>query len=82
MAGRLRLRGQVLLRIGRGAENAHQLALRSRKSYPAVARYINDDVRVLDLVVLPHILLDGQELAVEQMMNLKLSDLFEYVPDR
>jgi hypothetical protein len=85
MAGRLRLKGQSLLSFGRGAENAHQLALRSGKSYPTVKRFVDDGeadkIKLLDLKVLPSILLDGQEMTVEQMMSLTLGDLFEYMTD-
>ena len=80
MAGRLRLNGAKLLTIGRGADNVHKLALESKRSYPAVKSYVEDpDKNRIDLDVLGSILVDGQGLTPEQMLNLRLGDVFEYV---
>jgi hypothetical protein len=83
MAGRLRLLGHKLLSMGKGADNAHQLALRSRKSYVTVKKYLDESatMRQIDLEVLPSILLDGQGLDVDALMDLRLRDLFEFVAE-
>jgi hypothetical protein len=79
--GRLRLMGHKLLSMGKGADNAHQLALRSRKSYPTVKKYLDEEVKQIDLDVLSSVLIDGQEMKVEDLLNLRLGDLFEYVAE-
>ena len=82
MAGwRLRLKGQQLLKIGKGADNPHQLHLRSGISYPTVKKYVDEpgEVRAYDSNVLPGILIDGQGLTPDQMLEMRLGDLFELI---
>ncbi len=80
MAWRLRLNGSKLLNIGCGADNVHKLALKSKRSYPAVKSYVEDpDKNRIDLDVLGSILVDGQGLTPEQILNLRLGDVFECV---
>jgi hypothetical protein len=64
-----------------GLENAHQLALKSRVSYPTVERYINTPEKSvsLDTGVLASILLEGLGLTQEAALNLRLGDLFKFV---
>jgi hypothetical protein len=82
MAGHMRLNGEGILRIGKGAENVHQLALRSQRSYPAVKEYTEQqDKSRIDLDVLASILIDGQGLSPDEMMNLRLSDVFNFFPE-
>ena len=82
MAGTLRLLGRSLLKLGKGAKDIQDLSYKSRVTYPTVHRFVNkpDKVKLLDLKVIPNVLLDGLELTPEEMMELRLKDLFEYVP--
>ncbi len=78
---RLRFKGECMLAIGKGAKNAHQLALRSRVSYPTILRYITmpHEIQAYDAMVLPAILIDGQGIAPEELLNMRLGDLFDLV---
>jgi len=81
MASRLRLKGSAILNIGRGAINAHQLSLRSQKSYPSVSSYTKDpnDLAMIELEMLACILMEGQGLTADEVLDLRLGDLFEIV---
>lgn len=82
MAGRFRFRGQELLALGRGAKNSHQLALSSKKSYPAVKDYVESpDLKRLDLDMLACILIDGLGMTPQEALSLRLGDLIEYNPE-
>jgi hypothetical protein len=77
----LRVRGSELLTIGDGAENAHKLALRSRRSYPAIRGYIDDaeNRERIDLDVLTSILVDGLGFTYEELLDLRIRDIFRLV---
>lgn len=77
----LRLKGQQILRLGKGAENPHQLHLRSGISYPTVRKYIDEpgSVRAYDANVLPGILIEGQGLSPDEFLSLRIGDIFELV---
>lgn len=77
----LRVKGSGLLKLGVGVENAHKLAMRSRKSYPAIRGYIDDfDERVrIDLDVVTAILVDGLGFSYDQLLDLKIGDVFKLV---
>ena len=77
----LRVKGSGLLKLGQGAENAHKLALRSRKSYPAIRGYIDeaDDRARIDLDVITAILVDGLGYSYDQLLDLKIGDVFKLV---
>jgi hypothetical protein len=80
---RLILKGQQILKMGKGAENAHQLSLRSGVSYPTVKRYVDTPelVQALDAIVLPTVLIEGQGLTREQVLDLRIGDLFDILQD-
>jgi hypothetical protein len=77
----LRVNGSGLLHLGAGAENAHKLALRSQKSYPAIRGYIDDsDGRArIDLDVVTAILVDGLGFTYDQLLDLKIGEVFKLV---
>lgn len=80
MAGwRLRLKGSRLLEIGSGAKNPHQLAMRSGVSYPTAQIYVHeaDNIVKMDVKILASMLIDGLGLTREQVLDLRLGDLFE-----
>ena len=81
MAGALRLKGRSLLKLRKGSETSLlSLSQISRVSYPTILRYVStpEDVKLLDLSVLANILIDGLGLTPSEIMNMKVSDLFEY----
>jgi len=72
------LKGSELLKIGKGARNAHQLSLESKVSYATIYRYVHapEGVMALDMKVFPAILINGCGLTREEFLNLRLGDLF------
>lgn len=72
------IKKQVLLELS-GLGNPHQLALRSNVSYPTVNKYVNntESVDAIDAEVLCSILLNGVGLSKEQILEMKIGDLFE-----
>ena len=77
----LRIRGADLLKLGDGADNAHRLALRSRKSYPAIRGYIDgsDNKERIDLDVITAILVDGLGFTYDQVLDMRIRDIFKLV---
>jgi hypothetical protein len=87
MAGRgsFRLRGHFLLQEAqkRGVDNLHQLHLRSGVSWQTTHKYVtNKEIASVDLTVLADLLTDGVGLTPEEIANLRLGDIFEFVPNR
>lgn len=80
-SGTFRLKGRDLLSLGGGAENAHQLSLRSRLSWPTVYKYITTPERIttISMDVLAGLLIDGLGLTAAQILDMRFGDLFEYV---
>jgi hypothetical protein len=72
------LRGDVLLGLS-GYSNAHKLSLQSRISHPTVHKYVNDAaaVKTIDLTTLAVILVDGCGLDKDQILSMKIGDLFD-----
>jgi hypothetical protein len=70
----------VFLKLS-GLENPHQLALRSQVSSPTVNKYniSPEKIVAVDTSVLSSILLNGVGLSQEQILALKLGDIFEFV---
>ncbi len=62
-------------------ENAHQLAMKSKVSYPTIDRYINksNEIVSIDSAVLAKILIDGMGLTIAQAKELRLGDIFDIV---
>ena len=77
----LRIKGSAMLELGEGAENAHRLALRSRKSYPAIRGYIDEENAKarIDLDVITAILVDGLGFTQEQVLDIRIGDIFKFV---
>ncbi len=73
-------RDGVLLALS-GLQNPHQLALRARVSSPTVARYVNepDAVVAMDGFVIAALLTDGLGKSKEEILAMKIGDLFELV---
>jgi hypothetical protein len=79
-SGIFRLKGPQLLKLAKGVDNAHQASLRGSVSWPTASRYINtpQKVRVLDLEVFTNLVIDGFGLTPDEVLNLRMGDLFEY----
>lgn len=78
---RLIFRGNLLADEGL---NIHRVYLRTSLSMTVVYKYLSrpEHVNAVDLKVLPALLMDGLGMSKSEMMNLKLSDLFELVEDK
>lgn len=76
--GKLVLKGQSLFERSKLA-NTHQLSLRARISAQTAYKYFNspEDVHAVDLEILTAILLDGLQMTPEEIMEMRLGDLFE-----
>lgn len=80
---RLMLKEKVLLDLGKGAKNAHQLALAAQVSYPVVDRYVNKSRRLnsIDLTSLCALLVRGLGIDPKDVLEMQLGDLFEIVDE-
>lgn len=78
-SGTFRLKGDMLLKAGKGAKSMYELAKNSEVSYPTIHKYVSNpaDIKYLDLETLAGILIDGLGLNPE---DLAFSDVFEFVP--
>lgn len=74
---KLSLKGKRILEIS-GLENAHQVAMRSRVSYPSIEKYINKSgtVKYIDLSVLASLMIEGCGMTKEDFLNMKFGDIF------
>ena len=72
------LKGQAILEKS-GLKNSHQLALRARISAPTASKFIiqPENVKYLDTEVLARMLVDGCGLTPEQILDMRLGDIFE-----
>jgi ribosomal protein S4E len=79
-AFRLVPNGKKIMQLA-NVENAHQLALKSKVSYPTVDKYINKGHETINIHcgVLASIMLDGCELSAEQLCNLRIGDVFRVI---
>jgi hypothetical protein len=77
---RLVLQGKKLLEMS-GEPNAHQLSLKARVTYPTVDKYVNKPGQTIayDTISLTQILIDGLDLTEDQILNLKIGDIFEII---
>lgn len=90
-SGTFRLRGRVLKEIAKekgivdskGNANRHQVSLRAGVSYPTVDKYFEnyDEVESIHLRSLAGILVDAFGMTPDEVLNLKLGDLFEFVSE-
>jgi len=80
---KLIIRGENLLKLGRGASNTHQLAMASRVSYSTVHKYVLNpqEIKAVDLFVVFAILTDGLGLTPEQVLEMRFGDVFELSPE-
>jgi hypothetical protein len=80
--GRLVLKGRALLEKS-GLDNVHQVSLEARLSAQTAYKYLQtpENVSSLDLRVLLSILRDGLKLTDRQILDMKVSDLFEIAHD-
>lgn len=77
----IRLIPGILLKLGRGAANVHVLSMQSQRSYPAVYDYAAGNTKRIDLDVMTSILSSGLGMSQDEILNLKLGDLFEFRPE-
>ena len=63
--------------------NKHRLSQQGRISYPTVLKYLNTptDVSMFDGGVIYTILVDGMGYSPEDAAELRLGDVFDFVPD-
>ncbi len=63
--------------------NKHRLSQQGRISYPTVLKYLNtpSDVAAFDGGVLYTILVDGMGYSPEEAAQLRMGDVFDFVPD-
>jgi hypothetical protein len=75
---KLILKGQALLAHS-GLANTHQLSLRARISAQTAYKYIenSEEVKAVDCATLLAILIDGLGLTPDQVLDLRVGDLFE-----
>lgn len=80
---RLLLRGRNLLQLGKGSANAHRLSLDSRMSYTTIEKYTKrpETVSALDLKTISALLVDGLGFTPDEVLDLRLGDLFEWKDD-
>ena len=85
-SGVFRLKGPNLLEIGKrkGVNSINQLSLRSGITYATAHRYIQNpgEVEAMSLRNLYGILVDGLGLSAEEVMNMRIGDVFDAVPDK
>ena len=83
--GVFRLKGSKILEIGKGkgVDNIHQISMRSGVSYPTAHRWVEkpEQVEAISLRALYGVLVDGIGLSLGEVSALKISDIFELVPD-
>ena len=62
-----------------GLPNTHQLSLQARISAQTAYKYVDkpEDIQAVDCSILASILLDGVGLSVEEVLNMRVGDLFE-----
>jgi len=77
---RLVLRGDKVMKMGEGAENPHQLSMRAGVSYTTVARYVerSETIQTLDLKVFPTLVVRGLKVSPQQLLDMKIGDLFSF----
>ncbi len=83
MSIRLLLKGNTILEKS-GAENIHQLSMKSRVSVATAYKHIShpETVKAFDTEVLISFLMNGMELSKKQVLELKLGDIFEIVEEK
>ena len=81
-AGTFRLKGSSLLTKAEenGIENRHQLAMASGISYQSILKLFDGEpMNQLNMHILAKLLINGVGYTPEDLENVKLSDIFEYV---
>lgn len=63
--------------------NRHRLAQSEQVSYPTVLKYLggDEDIRVMSGEVLYAILVKGMGYSIDELKNLPLGDVFEFVEE-
>ncbi len=81
-SGSLRLKGRELL--DKHNISMYRLAENGAASWPTVHKYITrpESIDQISTEVLYGILIDGLGLSVEQAENMRLGDVFEFVPSK
>lgn len=77
------LKGDYVLRMAR-VDNPHQLALKAQVSQPTIQKYIvhSKDVKQIDTAVMAALLMRGLEMTREEILNMKIGELFDLVPEK
>jgi hypothetical protein len=83
-SGTFRLKGSALQKMaqGRGVPNRHQVSLEAGVSYPTVDKYLRqpETVGSIHLRSLAGILVDAMKMSPEEALELRLGDIFEFIP--
>lgn len=79
--GKFRIKGRELLKLG-NARTAHQLAMRTQVGWTTMQKYMasekkRDQMRYIDLEILYSIFANGLGLSDEEILNLKIGDVFD-----
>jgi hypothetical protein len=83
-AGTFRLKGSSLLAKAEenGIENRHQLSMASGISYQSIHKLFDGSpITQINMHVLAKLLINGVGYTTEELENVKLSDIFEYVSE-
>ena len=83
--GTFRLKGATLKQMAKraGIDNKHQLSMKAGISYPSSVTWMTEPEKLesIHLPSLAGILIDAFGMTPSQALDLRLGDLFEYVPD-
>ena len=73
----------MALAINNGVKNAHQATLKSGVCYPVVQRYFkkSEDIESVHLRSLAGLLISACGMTPDQVLNLPLGYLFDFIPD-
>lgn len=83
--GTFRLKGRQLYAKGyadRRVKNIQEVATKSGMTYPTAFRWIDrpEEITGINLENLAGFLIDGLGLTPEEVINLRLGDVFDFVP--
>ena len=79
VSGNIRLKGRELLE--KYSISMYRVAKDSDINYHTIHKYFTNDLQRLSSKVLYGILTNGLGLSIEEAKNLRLGDVFEFVPD-
>jgi hypothetical protein len=84
-SGVFRLKGSSLMSLARsrGAQNPHQVSMKSGVSYPTIHRYTEkpEELESISLKALYGFLIDGVGLQPAEVERMSFGDIFEAIPN-